>query len=633
MSGGKNDKPPKGTGKESGQSLKTLLAASNWEQRVAEAREKREKVLASKGATDEPKPLRRPLGTPVDETADGPEAGADPVPLRVNGGGGLPVRKQAPVSPSDSPKKTSLPLKDQTKKVGTEASPAADQPAPSSLPKKPAEDAQSAKPPRVRQARLRKRLGLERTTEPQNSEPAKQNAPLKKASGKRLAPKAVTTTSKAAPKSQDGTSPKDPAERKEAIPKSPPAPKVAPASGETPATKQIPVAPEPVVSASAPAAQAGNQPAAVAQAALSTEAQIEPETANEKPDYFPVVERKPRRLSRLILPEADKAAPEEPKTEAGAAEMDVADHLPEDRFRPDYFPLSGGYGSSRRRFVKVALLSMMCSVGFGFGLALGYGYWVGFDTLAETLGPEPSAQLGVQRSVVSAAPDEMGPFNAPTTAEPSPPLAAAQVAPVLSEPSLPASDSTGVAPAETAQPDSSTATIEPSEQVEPPDTNGVITPSVDRSATARPAGSLAARFEAAGTEVNHIRIYLYAPESVDSSDLVIQLAQLENTGFEVAEPQRVNLIISQPHIRYYNIEDTIIALALARNLGIEARDFTQQTSGSRGRIEVWLDGTARSQRASGGTGGGARQTARARTGPRPLQDLRRFRDHVIRKLQ
>ncbi|MCV3272573.1 hypothetical protein [Roseobacter sinensis] len=207
---------------------------------------------------------------------------------------------------------------------------------------------------------------------------------------------------------------------------------------------------------------------------------------------------------------------------------------------------------------RAALLAVVCCVALGFGLSLGFGTALSIGAL-----PEAEAEAPV---ITAASPTEIAPEDAPQ------------------------------APAEEADtPDAPTAEAAPEIPLfdiapDPP------------AAPVRP------------------RIHLYAPDSVTTAALDESKAELGQNGFEIATVQRLSLTISAPHVRFYDATDATVARTLARDLRIEARDFSESGNGAPGRVEVWLDGTT-----------DRRPTWRQQ--PNPVDDLIRLGNRFLRSLQ
>jgi len=86
-------------------------------------------------------------------------------------------------------------------------------------------------------------------------------------------------------------------------------------------------------------------------------------------------------------------------------------------------------------------------------------------------------------------------------------------------------------------------------------------------------------------------VVLNAPETVDEADLAALVDALGAEGFVLAEPNRVDITISQSNVRFFHPEDAAAAAAVADALGADPRDFTAfSPAPPAGTIEVWLSG-------------------------------------------
>jgi hypothetical protein len=101
-------------------------------------------------------------------------------------------------------------------------------------------------------------------------------------------------------------------------------------------------------------------------------------------------------------------------------------------------------------------------------------------------------------------------------------------------------------------------------------------------------------------------VVLNAPASVGDAELAALVEGLGAGGFVLAEPNRVDITISESNVRYFHAADAAAAMAVATELGAEARDFTAfSPAPPAGTIEVWLAGRGsgaapvRTRRASG----------------------------------
>lgn len=86
-------------------------------------------------------------------------------------------------------------------------------------------------------------------------------------------------------------------------------------------------------------------------------------------------------------------------------------------------------------------------------------------------------------------------------------------------------------------------------------------------------------------------IHLHAPKSLADKKLGAFATALRDTGFAVKEPKRVNFTIRKNNVRYFHASDAEAARVLAAAVDAKARDFTDYSpSPPVGTIEVWLAG-------------------------------------------
>ncbi len=206
---------------------------------------------------------------------------------------------------------------------------------------------------------------------------------------------------------------------------------------------------------------------------------------------------------------------------------------------------------------RAALLAVACCVALGFGLSFGFGTALSMNSFSVTESPDP----------VTLAP-----------------------APVVT-----------------------------SETAEPEATEQTAAPAVPAPDTPPPAAPEPSALPDKAAETATPRIHVYAPDSVPTATIDQRTARLDQSGYEIADVQRLSLTISAPHVRYYDVTDASIARTIAQHLQIEARDFSQSGNGAPGRLEVWLDGTTNRRS--------------ARTGQNPVDELIRLGNRVLRSLQ
>ncbi|WP_299859134.1 hypothetical protein [uncultured Roseobacter sp.] len=86
-----------------------------------------------------------------------------------------------------------------------------------------------------------------------------------------------------------------------------------------------------------------------------------------------------------------------------------------------------------------------------------------------------------------------------------------------------------------------------------------------------------------------LQFFMHAPDGIPNDRLQSYVAELEAAGIAVAEIGRERFRVSTTHLRYYSPETASVAQAVASDLGIEARDFSENALNSE-RIEVWVAG-------------------------------------------
>lgn len=92
--------------------------------------------------------------------------------------------------------------------------------------------------------------------------------------------------------------------------------------------------------------------------------------------------------------------------------------------------------------------------------------------------------------------------------------------------------------------------------------------------------------------VNVAQVFIHAPNGVSDSSLENFSSQVESAGAEVAGIGRERFRVSTTHLRYYSPETADAANALAADLGLTARDFSQNAVVP-GRIELWVAGPSK----------------------------------------
>ncbi|MGC3938356.1 hypothetical protein ACOTTU_11190 [Roseobacter sp. EG26] len=88
---------------------------------------------------------------------------------------------------------------------------------------------------------------------------------------------------------------------------------------------------------------------------------------------------------------------------------------------------------------------------------------------------------------------------------------------------------------------------------------------------------------------DRLLFYIHAPDGISNGRLQAYVSTLEDAGIAVAAIGRENFRVSATHLRYYSPQNASVAQNVASNLGVEARDFSQNSTNTE-RIEVWLAG-------------------------------------------
>lgn len=236
------------------------------------------------------------------------------------------------------------------------------------------------------------------------------------------------------------------------------------------------------------------------------------------------------------------------------------------------------------RIKPVYLLA--CSVGFGFGFALGLGFllsvwWSPLSSNASTADAmevdivEPELANGSQSAPVmlAAVMDTATPVDA----------LAAQYVPDLRTP-----QTTYDAAPDVVLPKITQIAYVPADEGEPATVAHAL-PLVVPSKPDDADLALAVGQEKPSTQ--SVSYYLHAPESVSEQELQEYVAVLDTSGYPVAKIGRERFRVSATHLRFYSAKNAELAQSIASNLGVEAKDFSQE-SGNSGRIEIWLAGTS-----------------------------------------
>ena len=100
----------------------------------------------------------------------------------------------------------------------------------------------------------------------------------------------------------------------------------------------------------------------------------------------------------------------------------------------------------------------------------------------------------------------------------------------------------------------------------------------------------AASFPAVEASDPEPEFYMHAPDGLSDAQLRRFISQLESKGVVVSKIGREGFRVSTTHLRYYSPETAEVAAAVAADLGVPARDFSQNAQIS-DRIEVWVAGS------------------------------------------
>lgn len=144
--------------------------------------------------------------------------------------------------------------------------------------------------------------------------------------------------------------------------------------------------------------------------------------------------------------------------------------------------------------------------------------------------------------------------------------------------------------------------------------------------------TLSAKLGLFGVETQNLNLVLHAPDAMEQAAIDGHTKTIESSGFGLSKIVRPGFKVSASHLRFYNSSDRKVAQALAAEMGFELRDFTA-TSAPKGLVEVWLEGTsvakAPVRKARPKTvRRQARQTQRRRVDP-----VRRLRNELANRLR
>lgn len=235
------------------------------------------------------------------------------------------------------------------------------------------------------------------------------------------------------------------------------------------------------------------------------------------------------------------------------------------------------------------------AAGFGFGIILGIGVLIGAGgapILNGTFTANTSVAEAARGTVALGVPDEADAVVATALPAAAPAVAAA---PAIFDGPLPVLQPT---------PDPVTDVTLPA-----------ITPVLAVSAEGAPVttapmlylpehGSALARQAAFGAIPAPIQYFIHAPDGVPNGRLQGYVAQLAANGVEVAEIGRETFRVSATHLRYYSPDTAQAAMTVAADLGVEARDFSENSVNS-SRIEIWIAGRPKPTEQADAEGGNA----------------------------
>ncbi|MEE4188478.1 MAG: hypothetical protein V2I76_08550 [Roseobacter sp.] len=231
------------------------------------------------------------------------------------------------------------------------------------------------------------------------------------------------------------------------------------------------------------------------------------------------------------------------------------------------------------------------ATGFGLGIGLAFGVLIGMGTqppvsnatMTQNESAEPS-QASSRLVGVLTSPTEIGAgielghvreasfvkaaaaAMAPASARYNNPVVSQTAAPVLSPASL-AVSSAGVS----AMPPSSVQRTEPPVSLLGPDDWQVT------DAAYRDPNGLKPQF------------FLHAPTGLSPREVQYTVARLKEAGVDLSKIGREHFRVSQTHLRYYSAQTAPVAMAIAHDLGVEARDFSGLTVSDQ-RVEIWVSG-------------------------------------------
>ncbi len=268
-----------------------------------------------------------------------------------------------------------------------------------------------------------------------------------------------------------------------------------------------------------------------------------------------------------------------------------------------------------------AILAFSLAAGMGFGVVLGVGVLSGAGQL-----PDPSADVAPARTETPAAvmtqeldgpvemvaheqetPDEV--FSVAldrpketqpsvTTDEPASPVVEPMAAPDLEPARGPEIFSVTSQPAELDVP-AIPLVAWPAFDVDRPEERALIASAPDLFQPERPGGLSTTQTFGDGPAPG-LQYFMHVPTGVSAANLQGLVSRLDQSGVKVAEIGRENFRVSATHIRFYSPDTAEAARTVAAELGVEARDFSQNFVDTE-RIEIWVAGRPGSQSAARGS--------------------------------
>ncbi len=154
--------------------------------------------------------------------------------------------------------------------------------------------------------------------------------------------------------------------------------------------------------------------------------------------------------------------------------------------------------------------------------------------------------------------------------------------------------------------------------------------------TARP--TLASNLGYVGAELDAVNLVLHAPGGIEPDALDAEAQRVRGTGFVLSRMVRPQFKVSKSHLRFYNEADRELASAIADEMGFALRDFSS-TNARAGLIEVWLEGgpsaTAPqpSARPRAARPNRQRSAPRSQSRPRSTNRLDQLRNNLANRLR